>query len=122
MSNITTRAKALADRLCAEHGGSAVIVREEGGTEPQNPWDDPGEPVEVEYPVEFVETGYQVGTHDADLVQTGDLLGVMAVPMAITPQPLDVMRVHDRDFILIDLKPLATRSDMVACYGFQARA
>lgn len=119
MSNITTRAKALADRLCAEHGGSAVIVRTT--TTETTPWDE-GTTTTTEYEVDVVETGWVRNTHPETLVSTGDWYGVMAVPIAITPQALDVLRVRGRDFVIAEVKPLAASTDEIGAYAITARA
>lgn len=119
MSNITTRAKALADRLCAEHGGSAVIVRTT--TTEATPWDE-GTTTTTETEVGVVETGWVRNTHPETIVSTGDWYGVMAVPASIEPQALDVLRVRGRNYTIAEVKPLAASTAEVAAYAITARA
>lgn len=113
------RHRATADRLIARYGGAAVLVRRgEGGGDPWNP--EPG-PDEL-YPVTYVETGYQVGLHDGTLIQTGDVLGVMAVPDGVTPRPVDRLRIGGVDHSLADVKPVQPSPDApVLQFSFQAR-
>lgn len=121
-ATLNARAKALADRLCRDHGGAAELVRTTVGDGSGNPWD-PLPTIDELHPVSYIETGYQVGLHDAELVQSGDLIGVLAVPADIVPKPIDRLRVPGRSgaFTLLDLKPLTTNGGAVICYSFQAR-
>ena len=122
MGVLANRMRRHADRLIATHGGPAAIIRMEG-SEPQYPWDPPGEPAEVAYPVRYIETGYQAGYHDQTLIAAGDVLGIMAVPATITPKPLDVLRIGAVEYRVQDVKPMQPDSSgAVICFSFQARA
>ena len=100
-----TRHRATADRLIGRYGGAAVLVRIVRGVQ-VNPWDDPPEAEEVAYSVQFIETGYQFDNLDGTLIQSGDVLGIIAVPANITPNLTDTFRLRGHDYTLIDLKPV----------------
>ncbi len=100
------RHRATADRLIARYGGGAELVRIEGGTPPQNPWDPPGDQQEVLYSVQFIETGYAIDHMAGTLIQTGDVIGVIAVPASITPALTDKLRLRGQDFHIMDVKPV----------------
>ena len=116
------RHRATADRLIARYGGGAVLVRMEGGAEPQNPWDPPGDATPVAYPVQFIETGYQLDYQAGTLIQAGDVLGVIAAPASITPLLSDTFRHKGMDYTIVDLKPVQPSPDaLVLQFAIQAR-
>ena len=118
-----TRHRATADRLIGRYGGAAVLVRIVRGTiDPDQPWI-PVTDVEVLTPVSYIETGYQVGLHDGTLIQSGDVLGVMAVPATVTPTvAVDRLRVGGADYLLLDVKPIQPAPGAaVLQFAFQAR-
>jgi len=116
---IQTRARAIADRLIARHGGAAVLVRTEGG--PQNPWDPPGGG-DVLYPVTIIEAVYQRDYHPDGLIQAGDKLGTMAVPATVTPELSDRLRLDGVDFNIMELTAIQPAPDgVVVAFGFVAR-
>ena len=100
-----TRHQSTATRLITRYGGAAALVRMEGGVQ-VNPWDDPPDEAEVAYSVQFIETGYQFDNLDGTLIQSGDVLGIIAVPASITPNLTDTFRLRGHDYTLIDLKPV----------------
>lgn len=111
------RHRRTADRLIAKYGRDAYLVREgEPGGEPWDP--QPG--VDELFPIQFVETGYQVGLHTDTLIERGDLLGMMAVPADVTPELSDRLRVDGVDHSLVDLKPIRPGESALA-FAFQAR-
>tara|TARA_R100000935_G_scaffold55922_1_gene86528 strand:- start:6816 stop:7184 length:369 start_codon:yes stop_codon:yes gene_type:complete len=114
-----TRHRETADRLIARYGGGAVLVQKGELTGPSY---DPVQGPDVETPVRYIETGYQVGLHDGTLIQTGDVLGVMAVPISVTPLPVDKLRIDGLDHSLFDVRPIQPSPDApVVQFSFQAR-
>ena len=118
-----TRHQSTATRLITRHGGAADLVRTEGGTEPQNPWDPPGDAVDVFYPVTILETGYQQDYHAGTLIQAGDKLGLVAVSASITPNLSDRLRIDGRTYSIMEIKPVQPApGGAVVAYSYQARA
>lgn len=116
------RHRATADRLIARYGGGCSLVRIEGGEIPQNPWDPPGDQQEVLYPVQFIETGYAIDHQAGTLIQTGDVVGVIAVPATITPALTDRLRLRGHDFSIMDVKPVQPAPGaLVLQFAIQAR-
>ena len=116
-----TRHRASADRLIARYGGGAVLVRSvTTGGGPSDP--SGGSTTETEYPVTYIETGYQVGLQDGTAIQAGDVLGVMAVPAGIVPKPIDKLKIGGVVHTLMDLRPVQPSPDApVLQFAFQAR-
>ena len=116
------RHRAAADRLIARYGGGAELLRTETtGGGPSDPTG--GTTTTTAYPVQFMETGYQLGNLDGTFIQSGDVLGVMAVPATITPALTDKLRLRGRDFTLVDLQPVQPSPDApVLQFAIQARS
>ena len=117
-----TRHQSTATRLITRHGGAADLVRTEGGTEPQNPWDPPSGG-DVLYPVTIIEAVYQKDYHPDGLIQAGDKLGTMAVSASITPNLSDRLRIEGRTYSIMEIKPVQPApGGAVVAYSYQARA
>ncbi len=69
-----------ATKLIKRFGQAATLVKPpEGPTEPQNPWDEPGEGVSTSHPVTVAVTEYSIEDMDGTLIGVSDVRVFMAV-------------------------------------------
>lgn len=93
------RARSIAARLIARHGGPAVLVRETAP--PSAPWDPPGGTELV--PCQFLEGAFELDHIDQTLIQRGDITGLVT---GAAPLLSDKLRVRGTDYALLSVHPV----------------
>lgn len=118
MSAFYDRLEATAQRLIAQYGFTAELVREGAPTgPPHNP--QPGAP--TRHACKVVETEYSLTNRDATLVLQGDKLGIISTAgLSITPTKDDDLDIGGDVYHFVDLQPLRP-GGQVLLYEFHAR-
>lgn len=93
--------KATAERLIAQYGKAAVLLR----TTLSGPAHDPVETT-VEHACTLVETGYSLTNRSDTLILAGDKVGIISTDLAVVPDKADKLRIGGDDYSLVDLQPL----------------
>lgn len=110
-----------ATKLIKRFGQAATLVKPaEGLTEPQNPWDPPGEGEPVEHPVTVAVTEYTVEDMANSLIGVSDLRVFMAVADAV-PLKSDTLVIGG---VTYQIKRVGTLGPdgVTICYDMQVTA
>lgn len=116
MATFYERLNQTAQRLIAQYGKSATLVRQTQ----TGPDHDPTI-VEAEYAVTVVQTQYSLTNRSETLIQTGDRLGLIATGGEAEPQFDDKLSLGGTRYNLVDLQPLSP-GETTLLWEFQARA
>ena len=113
------RHRSTADRLITRYGGTAVLLQRGEQTGPDYA---PEYGPDIETPVTYIETGYDITLHPDTAIQAGDVVGVMAVPSDVTPRPTDSLIVDGLEYRFMEMTPVQPSHDArVILFKFQAR-
>lgn len=117
MSAFYDRLNATAQRLIADKGKAASVIRITNSGPPHAPVQS-----ETAYPAKMVETGHQISVSPRaySLIQAGDILGIMSTDIAITPATADKIVIDGQRYNFVDIKPL-NPGGTVLLYEFLAR-
>lgn len=119
MSETFTRHRATADRLITNYGGAATLVGPETLPDPVT---GQGGGAGAREPIQYIETGYQMGLMPETLVERGDIIGIMAVPATFTPDTSYKIDFGGGAVSLLSVRPVQPSSDgAIIQYSFQAR-
>lgn len=118
MSAFYDRLEATAQRLIAQYGFGADLVR--AGT-PTGPAHDPQPGAPTRHACKVVEIEYSLTNRDATLVLQGDKLGLISTEgLSIVPTKDDTLDIVGDVYRFVDLQPLRP-GGQVLLYEFHAR-
>jgi hypothetical protein len=114
MANFYDRLQATANRLIAQYGKPATLIRQEQSGPAYDPV-----VTEQQYEVQLVETGYRMDNRNSTLVQVGDKIGIISTD-GETPQLADKIMIDENRYNMIDVAPL-NPGGTVLLFEMQAR-
>jgi hypothetical protein len=110
-----------ATKLIKRFGQAATLVKpSEGPTEPQNPWDEPGEGVSTSHLVTVAVTEYSVEDMDGTLIGVSDLRVFMAVS-DVVPLKSDTLVIGGKSYQIKRVGILGP-DGVTICYDMQVTA
>ena len=98
-----------ASRIIKRFGQAGTLIKPaEGPTEPQNPWDEPGEGEPTLHPVTVAVVDYEQEHRDGTLIQANDLRALVSVEgLDTAPTLADTLTIAGTHYNIARVMPLA---------------